>query len=77
MTTYYYILFTIFAFIFYVMSIDSNVSTYLNIIFKLLKVNYEKLIWLIRFHPKNPITNLIMRFKYNKIAKDLHKELNQ
>jgi hypothetical protein len=77
MTTYYYILFTIFAFIFYVMSIDSNVSTYLNIIFKLLKVNYEKLIWLIRFHPKNPITNLIMRFKYNKIAKDLYKELNQ
>lgn len=77
MTTYYYILFTIFAFIFYAMSIDSNVSTYLNIIFKLLKVNYEKLIWLIRFHPKNPITNLIMRFKYNKIAKDLYKELNQ
>jgi hypothetical protein len=27
------------------------------------------------FHPKNPITNLAMKYKYDKLAQELHREL--
>jgi hypothetical protein len=32
------------------------------------------MLWMIRFHPRNPITNLMMKWKYDKMAKDLEKE---
>jgi hypothetical protein len=41
----------------------------------MIRVNIERVYWMIRLHPKNPITNLIMRWKYDKIAKELHAEL--
>jgi hypothetical protein len=31
---------------------------------------------MIRFHPKNPITNFIMKRRYAKMAKELHQDLN-
>jgi hypothetical protein len=57
--------------------VDQNVLDYILILFKIIKVNFERAIWLIRFHPKNPITNLIMKFKYEKIAKELQKEFDE
>jgi hypothetical protein len=57
--------------------VDQNVLDYILILFKIIKVNFERAIWLIRFHPKNPITNLIMKFKYDKIAKELQKEFDE
>jgi hypothetical protein len=41
------------------------------------RLNIERMFWMIRFHPKNPITNLMMRWKYDKIAKELEKEFSQ
>ena len=55
---------------------DKNVSDYIIIMFKLLNINFQRAMWMIRYHPQNPITNLIKRFEYNKIAKELQKELN-
>jgi hypothetical protein len=65
----------IFGVVAYIIIIDPNVSEYVTLVFKMIRVNIERVYWMIRFHPKNPITNLIMRLKYDKIAKELHKEL--
>jgi hypothetical protein len=67
----------IFAIIAYLMITDRNVSDYLTLVFKMARMNIERMFWMIRFHPKNPITNLMMRWKYDKIAKELEKEFSQ
>lgn len=76
MTTYYYVLFIIFSVIAYMIVVDNNVASYITLIFKILKVNTERLIWMIRFHPRNPITNLLKRWEYDRIARELQKEMD-
>lgn len=76
MTTLQYTLLIIFGVIGYMIIVDPNVSEYIVLQFKILKVNVERLFWMIRFHPRNPVTNLIMRWKYDRLAKQLEKELN-
>lgn len=58
------------------MIIDPNVNEYLTLVFKMTKINIERVYWMIRLHPKNPITNLMMRWEYDKIAKELEREFN-
>lgn len=76
MTPFQATLLIIFGVVGYMMIIDKNVADYLTLVFKMSKLNFERLFWMIRFHPKNPITNLIKRWEYDKIAKELEKELN-
>lgn len=64
----------IFAILAYLMWVDENVAVYLTLIFKIIRINTERMLWMIRLHPKNPITNLMMKWKYAKIAKELEKE---
>ena len=71
MNTYYYTLFIIFTVIVTMMILDNNVSDYINLLFKILKLNTERLIWMIRFHPNNFITTYLQNRKYDKIAKEL------
>ena len=59
------------------MIIDPNVNEYLTLVFKMTKINIERVYWMIRLHPKNPITNLMMRWEYDKIARELEKEFSQ
>ena len=66
----------IFAIIAYLIITDKNVADYLTLVFKMMRLNIERLLWMIRFHPKNPITNLIKRWEYDKIARELQKEFN-
>ena len=65
----------IFAIIAYLIITDRNVADYLTLVFKMTRLNIERMFWMIRFHPKNPITNLMMRWKYDKMAKELMKEI--
>lgn len=76
MTPFNSTLLIIFGIVMYIMIIDKNVEDYLFLVFKIMKVNVERAYWMIRFHPKNPITNLIMKWKYEQIAKELEKEFN-
>jgi hypothetical protein len=64
----------IFAILAYLMLVDENVATYLTLIFKIIRVNTERMLWMIRFHPRNPITNLMMKWKYDRIARELQRE---
>ena len=59
------------------MILDPNVGEYLTLVFKMTKINIERVYWMIRLHPKNPITNLMMRWEYAKIARELEKEFSQ
>ena len=60
----------------YIMITDQNVVDYFLLIFKMMKINMVRLLWIIRFHPNNFITTWIQNRKYARIAKDLEKELN-
>jgi hypothetical protein len=66
------IIFTILA---YIIIIDENAATYLTLIFKIMRVNTERMLWMIRFHPRNPITNLMMKWKYERLARELQAEM--
>ena len=57
------------------MAVDKNVSDAINLVFKLFLVKIERLYWMIRFHPKNPVTNLLMKWKYNRLALELYRDL--
>ena len=60
----------------YIMIIDQNVADYFLLVFKMMKLNVVRLLWMIRFHPNNFITTWIQNRKYDKMAEDLHKEMN-
>lgn len=57
--------------------VDRNVADFLVLNLRLLRVNLvktlERLKFLIIYHPKNPITNFVMRRRYSKIAEELMK----
>lgn len=76
MLMYYYILLAIFAIIAYMMIVDKNVAAYIDLLFKIFKINIERFFWIIKYHPNNFITTFIQNRKYQKIAEELEKELN-
>jgi hypothetical protein len=67
----------LFAILAYLILTDKNVADYLTLVFKMTRLNVERMFWMIRFHPKNPITNLMMRWKYEKIARELQEEMER
>lgn len=66
------IIFTILA---YIIIIDENAATYLTLIFKIMRVNTERMLWMIRFHPNNFVTTWIQNRKYDRIARELQAEM--
>jgi hypothetical protein len=72
-----YSIILIFGILAYIIITDPNVGEYLTLVFKIIKVNIERVYWMIRLHPKNPITNLMMRWKYARIARELQKEFEK
>jgi hypothetical protein len=71
-----YSIILIFGILAYIIITDPNVGEYLILLLKVIKMNFERFIWMVRLHPKNPITNLMMRQKYARIARELDKEFN-
>jgi hypothetical protein len=67
----------IFAIIAYLVIVDKNVADYLTLVFKIVRLNIARTLWMIRLHPKNPITNLMMRWKYERIARELQEEMER
>jgi hypothetical protein len=68
-------LLVIFGIVAYLMIVDKNVADYLTLVFKMTKMSIERMFWMIRLHPKNPITNMMMKWKYDQIARELEREL--
>jgi hypothetical protein len=76
MTNFQIILLLIFSIIAYMMIVDNNVIIFVNLIPKIIRNWFRKTIWIIQNDPRNPLVNLIKRWEYDRIAKELHKELN-
>lgn len=74
MNEYYYALFLVFSILAVMIVLDENVAIYVTLIFKIIRINLERIWWMIRFHPKNPITNLMMKWKYDRLARELERE---
>lgn len=74
--TYYYLLFSIFAIVIYMMVVDENVSTAIVYVLKLLNIQIERLKWIILYHPANPINKYLIWRRSWKLAKELEKELD-
>jgi len=80
MSTYYYTLFIAFTVVAVMMIVDQNVGDYLLLIFKIIKLNFERMIWSIRFHPfwiSNPIGKWWMLRKYMRTVEELAQEVSQ
>jgi hypothetical protein len=77
MTSIYTAILTLSIIIFYIILTDKNVEDYLVLIFKIIKINIERMFWMIRLHPHNPITNLMMKWKYEKLARELQAEMER
>ena len=60
----------------YVISVDRNVADYLTLVFKLTNINLQRFLWMTKYHPNNFITTYFQNRKYDKIAKELEKELS-
>jgi len=68
---------TLFAFIGYFVVTDKSVAEYVNLIFAGAWLQLRKYYWMVRIHPKNPITNWIMERKMKKLAEELLSEMQQ
>jgi hypothetical protein len=58
--------------------IDPNVGAYIVLLTKILKVNIERMYWMIRFHPaiiSSPIGRWWMMRKYMRTVEKLSQEL--
>lgn len=76
MTIYYYIVFTIFTGIAYMMIVDKNVLTYIELIFGYSIVQIKRAWWIVRFHPNNPIPRWTLNWRIERMTKKLEKELD-
>jgi hypothetical protein len=77
MNNYHYVLFLIFSIIGVMIVIDANVADYIVLLTKIIRLNTERVFWMIKLHPKNPITNFMMNRKYDKLAKELEEEFRK
>jgi len=77
MNNYYYALFLVFSIIGVMIVLDANVADYIVLLTKIIKLNTERVFWMIRLHPKNPISNFMMNRKYDKLAKELEEEFRK
>jgi len=54
---------------------DKNVAEYIVLSFKIFKINIQRFFWMIHYHPKNPIQDLIIRRRSWILAKKIQEEL--
>ena len=62
------------------MVVDQNVADYIFILSKTVKLNIERLYWMIRFHPvlfSSPIGKWWMMRKYMRTAEKLAQEMSK
>jgi hypothetical protein len=66
---YYFYIFLPFAVILYMMSVDENVSKFIVLIFKLLRVQVMRGIFWVKFYPRLRLDTAILKWKSRKILK--------
>ena len=75
----YYFFFIPFSIILYMMWVDENVSVYVGLTFKPIKVKIDTARWILLYHPfwiTNPISKRLSIRKYERMAEKLLKRLD-
>ena len=72
-----YIYFIIFFCIAYLILTDASVSKAFYLLTELVKVQYQKVKWILFNDPANPIVKFMMWRRSMKLAKELMDEMNQ
>lgn len=75
--THYYLLFIIFVFLAYLIATDNSVAYAVELVFKIIKFQYEKTKWWIWNNPKLPWAKFLMWRRALKLAKELENELKR
>lgn len=74
----YLLYFVIFSFAAYFIVTDESIAKFVFLYSKIVKINIERFIWMVRFHPRvttNPIFQWWMMRKYNKTIQQIQKEM--
>jgi hypothetical protein len=73
----YYAWLIIFGIFAYFIAVDQSIATYVVLTWKICRLKYERLKWMILNDPRNPIVKFMIERKYSKIAEELEKQLNK
>jgi hypothetical protein len=74
--TYYYVWFAFFAILAYFIATDNSIATFVVLLSKIARVQYEKAKWWVLHNPGNPVVKYMMWRRAMKMAKELEKEFN-
>ena len=75
MNVYYYSLFLIFAIVAVMMTADSNVVEYIDLLGKYIQQRFFKIKWWLTNSPDNPIVEYLIWRRSVKLAKEIEKEM--
>lgn len=71
----YYVWFSLFAILAYLIATDASVAKYVILIWKQGRINLEKLKWWLQHSPDNPIVKIQIKRNADKLARELFDEL--
>lgn len=72
MTVYYYVLLTLFAVLASLMVLDQNISTFIDIQYKLAIINVKRMYIMIRMYPRL----MLDKWRFQRILKNYRSETN-
>ena len=75
MNLYYYIIFTFFALVSYMMIVDRNIVIFVELMFQFIGVQLKRAWFIIRFHPVNPIPRWTFARRIERMTRELEKDL--
>ena len=74
MSIYFYFLLTVFGIIGWMMIVDANVASYIDLQYQRVYIFFARRYLMIKLHPRNPITNWMFNRKLKKLMKELEEE---
>lgn len=66
----------VFCVLAYMIIVDQNVAKFIVLWMAIIRVNTERLFWIIKYHPNNFVTTWLQNRKYDRLAKELEKEFS-
>lgn len=72
--TFQYVCFIIFAVLAYLIVTDQSIAKFVVLISKIVKLQFEKFKWIVKYHPQTPWARYLMWRQSIRIAKELEKE---
>lgn len=72
---YYYATFSVFAILCYMIVVDKNVGIFIDLMIRFAWVQVKRAWWIVRFHPINPIPRWTLKWRVERMTRELEKKL--